>query len=267
MANLFSRLSPWMGIFLNCHPGRSRRRLIGSIALLCAALMAACGDDDGGFATRPSDGSPSGPKIGCKTETEDSCEYGELADDRDGQTYRTVKIGDQVWMAENLNFKTDSSFCFDNKESSCVKYGRLYKWAAAVGESESECGYEKSCSLPSEDIQGVCPSGWHLPSRAEWETLVTAVGDSLTAGKMLKSTSGWNSRGNSTDAFGFSALPVGDRFNDGNFSGEGYSANFWSSTENDSYYSYSMCFSHNHGKAEVRLLGKYYAMSVRCVKD
>ena len=124
----------------------------------------------------------------CKTEMEDNCEYGELLDDRDGQIYKTVKIGDQVWMAENLNFKADSSCCYNSVDSNCTKYGRLYMWAAAVGKPESECGYDYTCSLPSGNIQGVCPSGWHLPSTTEWETLSNAVGEQFTAGGVLKST-------------------------------------------------------------------------------
>ena len=134
-----------------------------------------------------------------------------LKDARDGQTYKTVKIGGQWWMAENLNFETDSSFCYNDEESNCTKYGRLYRWAAAVGKSESECGYGHTCSLPSGNIQGVCPSGWHLPSLTEWDSLIDAVGGVSISGEVLKSTSGWNDSGNGTDVFGFSALPAGRR--------------------------------------------------------
>ena len=70
--------------------------------LVCAAMLVACGDDSS---------SNSVETVGCRTETEDSCEYGELMDERDGQTYRTVKIGDQVWTAQNLNYETENSWC------------------------------------------------------------------------------------------------------------------------------------------------------------
>ena len=150
---------------LLCHPGSSRRRLIGSIALVCAAFFVACSDDDSDFATRPSGGSSSSVCEGCddassssvksssssakssssatlanpcKTGSTDTCEYGELVDDRDGQAYKTVKIGDQWWMAENLNFKTDSSFCYKDSAEYCEKYGRLYRWAATVGKRSEE---------------------------------------------------------------------------------------------------------------------------------
>ena len=280
-----------------CHPGRSRRRLIGSIALVCAAMLVACGDDDSDFATRPSDGSSSSvcedcddgsssskkqgdggseaamtssssaksssSRIGCKTETEDNCEYGELVDDRDGQTYKTVTIGTQTWMAENLNFETDSSFCYNKEESNCAKYGRLYEWAAAVGKSESECGYGYTCSLPSGNIQGVCPEGWHLPSYDEWKTLF----NESMAGKVLKSMSGWEKSGDGTDDFGFSALPAGYRYDDRYYNLEGYYAYFWSSTEFDSNRSYNMYLGYSDYYAGLDNNSKGDGFSVRCLQD
>jgi len=211
--------------------------------------------------------SSSSSQIGCKTETEDNCEYGELLDDRDGQTYKTVKIGDQWWMAENLNFVADSSFCYKNEETNCAKYGRLYRWAAAVGKSESECGYGKTCSLPSGNIQGVCPSGWHLPTQTEWNTLFASVGGSSTAGTKLKSTSGWNSSGNGTDAFGFSALPAGLRDYYGYFYFEGYYAFFWSSTEDSSNYAYYIYLYYDIDSAYLGNNDKCDGFSVRCIQD
>ncbi|MBR2271585.1 MAG: fibrobacter succinogenes major paralogous domain-containing protein [Fibrobacter sp.] len=217
----------------------------------------------------------------CKTEMEDNCEYGELLDDRDGQIYKTVKIGDQVWMAENLNFKADSSCCYNSVDSNCTKYGRLYMWAAAVGKPESECGYDYTCSLPSGNIQGVCPSGWHLPSTTEWETLSNAVGEQFTAGGVLKSTSGWMNSdwsisgdgtviytsGNGTDAFGFSALPAGYRNYLGEFSREGECAFFWNSTEYALGYADDMCLCYDFDNARLSYVGKINMFSVRCLKD
>ena len=191
-------------------------------------------------------------------------EYGKLTDSRDGQTYKTVTISDQVWMAENLNFKTDSSFCYNNVESYCTKYGRLYRWAAAVGKSESECGYGKTCSLSSGNIQGVCPNGWHLPSGAEWETLFNAVGGSSTAGTKLKSMSGWNG---DTDAFGFSALPAGSRYSREHYSNEGSDAYFWSSTEDESNRAYDMHLHYDSDYASLGNFSKGNGFSVRCLKD
>lgn len=190
----------------------------------------------------------------CKTETEDNCEYGTVLDDRDGQTYKTVKIGTQTWMAENLNYADSvttaslkgKSWCYNDVASNCSKYGRLYTWAAA---------------------KTVCPSGWHLPSTTEFKTLFTAVGGSSTAGTVLKSTGGWYNDGNGTDAFGFSALPAGNRRNNGYYNDEGNYAYFWSSKEYDSSNAYRMYLYYNHDNAYLSYCSKDYGFSVRCVKD
>ncbi len=192
---------------------------------------------------------------------------GEFLDNRNGQTYKTVKIGKQVWMAENLNFKTDSSFCYNDSAEYCEKYGRLYRWAAAVGKSESECGNGYTCSLPSGNIQGVCPSGWHLPTRDEFDTLIAAVGGRSTAGNVLKSTSGWNSSGNGIDAFAFSALPASRRDNYGGYYHEGYYADIWSSTEVSSDAACYMKLGYDSGIAYLHNSRKDYGFSVRCLKD
>ncbi len=215
----------------------------------------------------------------CKTETEDNCEYGSLTDSRDGQTYRTVKIGDQVWMAENLNYETDNSWCFVADPANCAKYGRLYTWAAAmdsVGEWSTNgkgCGYGKECSVTS-PVRGICPEGWHLPSRAEWDALIVAVDGSITeyekdnvAGTKLKSATGWSSSGNGTDTFGFSALPAGSTYSGGGYDNEGYYAHFWSSTENDSGSAYLMDLSYGYGSATLYYYYKNLGFSVRCLKD
>ena len=221
----------------------------------------------------------------CKTETEDNCEYGTLTDDRDGQTYKIVKIGEQWWMAENLNYAyTDvpfkyrsytsdsTSWCYFNDAANCAKYGRLYTWAAAmdsVGTWSTNgmgCGYYMVCS-PTNPVRGICPEGWHLPDTTEWNALFDAVGGKRTAGIMLKSTEGWISNGNGSDAYSFSALPAGYRYNDGYFDFEGYYAGFWSSTEYDSVGAYDMCFDYNSGNASLSISYKYNGYSVRCLKD
>ena len=198
---------------------------------------------------------------------------GNLIDSRDGQTYKTVQIGSQIWMAQNLNYETASSYCYNDSASYCAKYGRLYTWAVAMDSAGTwttngkGCGNDKTCS-PTYPVRGVCPSGWHLPTQTEWNTLFTAVGGQSTASTKLKSSSGWNSDGNGTDSFGFSALPAGGRDN-GVYDYEGYGAYFWSSTENDSDFACDMNldFFFDDGYAYLNDLNKYNGFSVRCVKD
>jgi uncharacterized protein (TIGR02145 family) len=130
-----------------------------------------------------------------------------LADARDGKKYKTVKIGEQVWMAENLNYQADGSFCYENSADSCNKYGRLYDWETA---------------------KKACPAGWKLPSNDDWNKLVSTAGGEETAGKKLKSTSGWDGNGNGTDELGFSALPGGrNAFGDGYFFNDGGEDGYW----------------------------------------
>lgn len=188
---------------------------------------------------------------------------GELTDYRDGHTYGAVTIGSQTWMSENLNFASDSSFCYNNDEDNCTKYGRLYKWAAAVNKSEESCGFGNTCSLPSKKIQGVCPSEWHLPSKAEFETLISAIGGRNIAGKILKATTI-----NGSDDFAFAALPAGYKAESEGFLNEGSGAYFWSSEEGAYGLSaYEMSLNSASAIAYLQTLGKSYAASIRCIKD
>jgi uncharacterized protein (TIGR02145 family) len=151
-----------------------------------------------------------------------------------------VKIGKQTWMAENLNYEATGSRCNGNQESNCQKYGRLYNWATA---------------------KIVCPIGWHLPNKAEWEVLTATVGGAKTGGKYLKAKSGWNSNGNGTDAYGFAALPGGMfGISVGN---NGY---WWSSSEisSDAYYRY-MGYSYEDVYGDY--CDKSLVFSVRCIQD
>ena len=174
-------------------------------------------------------------------------EKGTMMDSRDGMTYRTVKIGKQVWTAENLNHKTENSYCYKDDEANCSKYGRLYTWKAA---------------------QKACPVGWHLPSEEEFKTLFETVGGEAVAGKILKSTSGWKENGNGDDTFGFSALPAGCKFDKVNFIAEGNNAGFWSSTEHSRLVASSMGLDVSVDNANLFVSNdKNYGFSVRCLKD
>ena len=206
----------------------------------------------------------------CKTETEDNCEYGILLDERDGQEYKTVKIGNQWWMAQNLNYEIAGSRCYERNESNCARSGRFYTWAAAMdsitafSDNGKGCGKNLTCS-PAYPVRGICPGGWHLPSKDEWNILIETVGGASAAGKTLRTTTGWLYKENGSDAYSFSALPVGYSTH-GDFGNYGYSADFWSSTENGTSAAYAMQMVFGE---EARLFNhfKYYDVPIRCVKD
>lgn len=207
--------------------------------VLCALFLVACGS--GGSNTANAD-------------VDDDV----LLDSRDSRTYKTVQIGSQVWMAENLNYKTDGSYCYEDDASNCKIYGRLYTWETAMK---------------------VCPKGFHLPSRAEFDTLFQAVGGKKNAATLLKSTSGWEGYdgedGNGTDAYGFSALPGGERGRAGKYYSLGYDAMFWNSSEDNEYlnaqfpgvFAGYMILMNKYSNASQGDFYKEYAYSVRCVKD
>ena len=201
-----------------------------------------------------------------------------LTDSRDGQSYRTVTIGAQTWMAQNLNYETANSYCYNDNASNCSKYGRLYTWAAAMDSAGvwsmngKGCGYGSTCTLVS-PVRGVCPSGWHLPNRDEWNALLVAVGGASNAGLKLKSVSDWYGSGNGSDDFDFSALAGGFRnspesyFDNGNFLNMGDVASFWYSEVFGKNEAFIMELSYYKSYATITDTGKNTARSVRCVKD
>jgi uncharacterized protein (TIGR02145 family) len=183
-----------------------------------------------------------------------------FTDSRDGKSYRIVTIGGKQWMAENLNYETSNSWCYGGTASNCDKYGRLYTWNAAMG------GASSSSKNPS-GVQGACPSGWHLPSRQEWDQLMTSVGGSSTAGKKLKSQTGWYDNGNGTDDYGFSALPGGYRYTDGSFGAAGNYGSWWSATEYDSGIAYRRFMYYDGDYVVDDGYDKDIGYSVRCLRD
>ena len=190
---------------------------------------------------------------------------GTLTDDRDGQTYTTVKIGNQWWMAENLNYYTSSgSWYYDNDSSTYADtYGRLYDW-------------ETACNS--------CPTGWHLPTDEEWKTLEMYLGMSQVeadagglrgtdeGGKLKETgTTHWYSPNTgATNESGFTALPGGFRLSDGSFYYLGKYAKyayFWTATEIDASYAWYRILGFNYTEILRNYYTKPYGRSVRCVKD
>jgi len=200
-----------------------------AVAVAAMAFTFSCSSDDGdGGGNPPGDGG--------------SVSHG-------GQSYKTVKIGDQTWMAENLNYNpgTGNSVCYDNSPANCTKYGRLYDWETA---------------------KTVCPAGWHLPSDAEWTALINHVGGESTAGTKLKAKSGWDTDGYiaGTDNYGFSALPGGRSYSDGSFDDLDEYVSWWSSTDYDSDRAYFRRIDYNRENVTRNYRAKEYMFSVRCVQ-
>jgi uncharacterized protein (TIGR02145 family) len=179
--------------------------------------------------------------------------YGYMTD-AGGKAYRTTKIGEQVWMAENMNYGLKDSKCYDNKPANCTKYGRLYNWEMAK--------------------KNTCPKGWHLPIRGEWETLVNTAGGEEAAVRYLMAMSGWDKMclGDSeeecyvggTDKYGFSALPGGLGI-DYDFSYVGAYSYWWSASD-EGYDAYILSIDY-YGGLSNSSLDKNYFLSVRCVQN
>ncbi len=168
-----------------------------------------------------------------------------FTDERDGHAYRTVTINNQVWMAENLAYKPTSGTHWNyNDYKDFVSYGYLYDWKTA---------------------REACPTGWHLPSNDDWETLINYVGSE--AGKNLKSTTGWREYGdnnNATDIYGFSALPGGwDMEKYISLHESGY---WWTSSKTESG-AWGRSMQYNDDRVAKEHYSQNQGFSVRCLKD
>ena len=205
-------------------------------------------------------------------------------DSRDGNVYKYVTIGSQVWMAENLRYlpevvgsDTGSNttpyfyvYGYDGTDVAEVKvsinftiYGVLYNWPAAMSGSVS------STSNPS-DVQGICPSGWHLPSDDEWLQLCDYLGgDSIAGGKLKEDgITYWDSPNkDATNETGFTALPGGYRNNSGNFGVIGNYGSWWSSSELSTNYANYRFLLYNSFYLNTNNINKEIGFSVRCVRD
>ena len=177
-----------------------------------------------------------------------------LNDSRDGQVYDVVKIGNQVWMAKNLNYEipvaageTPRSYCYDNREDYCQQYGRLYTW---------------------DDAKTICPQGWHLPDTTEWNKLFDFAGGQLIAGEKLKATNtAWNNNGYGTDEFGFGALPGGFNKSATSFYDLGQYGNFWTTASSNSTSAYHVTVFYNKKSADYITDSQSFGLSVRCIKN
>jgi len=190
-----------------------------------------------------------------------------------GDNFRTVKIGNQVWMAENLNVTRFSngdpipeartkeewqlagkegkpSWCFYlNNKTYGKKYGKLYNWYAVA------------------DPRGLAPTGWHIPDDAEWDQLVTQLGGAELAGTKMKSIDGWPKNENGTNESGYTGLPAGGRGPSGAFGLLGTRVDWWSSTEAYTYTAWSRGLSYLNGAVWRNSNSKKLGLSVRCIRN
>ena len=192
---------------------------------------------------------------------------GTFKDTRDNQSYKWVRIGEQIWMAQNLGWLPSVSpgstlsetephyYVFDyagtvtmdaKAAANFTSYGALYNWPAA---------------------RRACPEGWHLPSDAEWTTLTDILGGAAVAGRKMKSSTGWVGTGNGVDSVGFNALPAGGLDHKYGFVGMTYLAAFSSDTENSATTAWYRGLIHTDSKVNRNNTMKSDGYSVRCVKD
>ena len=207
---------------------------------------------------------------GCNELGQTDCS-GTITDKRDNQTYKVIKIGEQWWMAENLNYETENSFCYKDSTEYCDKYGRLYTWAAAIDSAETSCGYGSKCCI-GYPARGICPEGWHIPLSDEYEILEKAVNG--YSGDKLKSTSGWREEtgtsGNGGNYFLFNGLPAGERDPFGKYRKEHLNTDFWTASERNQDTTYCMGLSYNyagHYMYPASSCDKRKGSSIRCIKD
>ena len=217
----------------------------------------------------------------------DAGKYGEMMDVRDSQVYKTIQIGEQIWMAQNLNYhytnfwsdgELDTFYsCYDDKESYCEKFGSFYQWKSALDvggvfsssmtmyNRSGECITGDECS-PIYPVQGLCPSGWHLPDTTEFQTLFAAVGGAEIAAKKLKSTKCWEVDEPATNDFGFSLISTG--YYSWSGSPHGDYRNMCSQTQLwTSSPTVRMTFYHSYDYAKMHTYSDKSYISIRCLKN
>jgi uncharacterized protein (TIGR02145 family) len=191
---------------------------------------------------------PQEPDINQINET--NIKFGSFTDQRDSKHYKTIQIGNQTWMAENLNYSTSTnSWCYSNNSANCDKYGMLYSWEIA---------------------KTVCPAGWHLPSDAEMTTLTSYIGGETVAGGKLKemNTTHWKSPNTgATNETSFSALPGGYRYSGGIFGGIGDIGNWWTATDSSSLYAWRRSLYNSRTDISRGNSVKTSGFNVRCIQN
>lgn len=210
---------------------------------------------------------------------------GWFTDSRDQHEYQWVRIGTQVWMADNLAWLPEVGpaltgsdtipsyyvYAYGGTNTGEAKqlgyykiYGVFYNWPAAMN------GAASSTEVPS-GTRGACPEGWHVPSDGEWDILVNFLGGEYTAGTSMKSKKGWSSfdghPGRGDNSSGFNGLPAGGRNIGGGYYDLGFNALFWSTTDNNDFSVWYRNLGYFHYGVYRYFSNKSYGFSVRCVRD
>ena len=211
------------------------------------------------------------------TFTPPSCDVSTVS--YEGKTYHTVSIGTQCWLKENLdvgtrissaldqtNNSTIEKYCYNDDTANCTTYGGLYQWAEAVQYQNGATNTTSPSPAFTGNVQGICPTGWHIPTNAEYTTLGTFVSSD---GNALKAVGQGTGDGAGTDSSGFSALLSGYRnFWNSNFVDLGNSTFFWSSSEyGDPSSVYQLDLGGYNGVFFQGTGQKTFGWSVRCLKD
>lgn len=224
--------------------------------ILCAAsLLISCGDS--------SSSDPAAPPPEEKPDVTPTT----LTDSRDGKVYGITKIGTRTWMSQNLNYVVDSSWCYENAPANCDKHGRLYTFNSALDGDPAGTNDEMIA-------QGVCPTGWHIPSLDEWLELKNSVERDprvgvYRGGKSLKTATGWEIEDSAlvgTDVFGFHGDPTGYGIDDSyaRIDTTGY---WWTCSQTSATYAASFPLSSYSSQVNWELSGKSDRYAVRCIKD
>ena len=250
-----------------------------------------------GLAVRCVENRSSSSSVTASSSSSTGVSFGTLADTRDGQTYRTIVIGSQEWMADNLNYSGDNGvggryytkgWCFGvgltdttnhADSASCTTYGRIYRWNDVMNISDA---YNASTWLSADTVlhQGICPTGWHVPTSASWDSSTSQIRNTYTVavgleGKYLKASTlsnpyNWNvDTYNAHDPLGFSALPTGNRNFDGTWQQQDMYAGFWTSsqytTSGSSAWNRSLYYSYSYLSSSI--IQKTMGNSLRCRKN
>ena len=198
--------------------------------------------------------------------------------DYGGKTYTTIQIGGQCWLQENLdvgtringslvqtNNSTIEKYCYNDDPANCTIYGGLYQWAEAVQYQNGATNTTSANPPLTGNVQGICPTGWHIPTFAELQTLTLIV--RVSGSNALKAVGQGSGNGAGTNTGGFSALLAGERYYGGGFNSLGGYAFFWSSTELFATMAYYLYLHYNDSVLYFDYYYKGSGYSVRCVKD